>query len=177
MYLYDGSLHIATLDPVPVNREGTEVQIEHFSPAPVVTQRKLEISKLALVEMVYFIAENFTSIQAINLSLSRQVEGYGDGMRLASARAAFLQSLGAHNIVIAPKPDAEQMGHFVVTGEWEYNPVNLQALASVLQYERDTYYSGRTATREEMRRHGLGAWVRRLIPGAAPRTGTNDSER
>ena len=177
MYLYDGSLHIATLDPVPVNREGTEVRIEHFTPTTVVTQRKLEISKLALVEMVYFIAENFTSVQASSLSLSRQVEGYGDGMRLAGARSAFLQSLGASHIVIAPKPNAEHMGHFIVSGLWEYNPVNLEALASVLRHERETYYGGRTATAEPARRPGLGAWVRRFIPRAAQRTGTGNSER
>jgi hypothetical protein len=172
MYLYDGSLHIATLDPVPVNREGTEVHIEHFTPTASVTQQKLEISKLALVEMVYFIAENFTSVQAISLSLSRQVEGYGDGMRLAGARSAFLQSLGASHIVIAPQPRAEHMGHFIVSGLWEYNPVNLEALVSVLQRERDTYYAARPATAEEPRRPGLSAWVRRFIPGAAPRGGT-----
>jgi hypothetical protein len=175
MYLYDGSLHVATLDPVPVNREGTEVHIEHFTPTAVVTQRKLEISKLALVEMVYFVAENFTSVQAISLALSRQVEGYGDGMRLAGARSAFLQSLGASHIVIAPKPNAEHMGHFVVSGLWEYNPANLEALASVLRHERETYYGRRAASTEEARRPGLGAWVRRFIPGGAPRTG--DGER
>ncbi|GAA4336293.1 hypothetical protein GCM10023165_13470 [Variovorax defluvii] len=171
MYLYDGSLHIATLDPVPVNREGTEVHIEHFTPTPAVTQQKLEISKLALVEMVYFIAENFTSVQAISLSLSRQVEGYGDGMRLAGARSAFLQSLGAGHIVIAPKPNAEHMGHFIVSGLWEYNPGNLQALAAVLEHEREVYYASRpdTLAAEEARRSGLGAWMRRFMPKAAPR--------
>ena len=172
MYLYDGPLHIATLDPVPVNREGTEVHIEHFTPTPVVTQQKLEISKLALVEMVYFVAENFTSVQAISLSLSRQVEGYGDGMRLAGARSAFLQSLGAGHIVIAPKPNAEHMGHFIVSGLWEYNPVNLQALAAVLEHEREAYYASRAgnAAAEEARRQGLGAWMRRFMPKAAPRS-------
>ena len=171
MYLYDGSLHVATLDPVPVNREGTEVHIEHFTPTAVVTQRKLEISKLALVEMVYFIAENFTSVQAISLSLSRQVEGYGDGMRLAGARSTFLQSLGACHIVIVPKPNAEHMGHFIVSGLWEYNPVNLQSLASVLEHERSAYYTSRpdAASAEEARRPGLGAWMRRFMPKAAPR--------
>ena len=164
MYLYDGPVHIATLDPVPVNREGTEVHIEHFTPMPVVTQQKMEISKLALVEMVYFVAENFTSVQAISLALSRQVEGYGDGMRLAGARSTFLQSLGASHILIAPKPNAEHMGHFVVSGLWEYNPTNLQALAAVLQHEREIYYSGRPQPPEPARRHGLGAWVRRFIP-------------
>ncbi|WP_162572378.1 hypothetical protein [Variovorax sp. PBL-H6] len=176
MYLYDGPLHVATLDPVPVNREGTEVHIEHFSPSPTVTQQKLEISKLALVEMVYFIAENFTSVQAISLSLSRQVEGYGDGMRLAGARSSFLQSLGASHIVIAPKPNAEHMGHFIVSGLWEYNPANLEALVSVLQHERETYY-GRPAAAEDARRPGLGAWVRRFIPGAAPRAGNGSDTR
>ncbi len=171
MYLYDGSLHIATLDPVPVNREGTEVHIEHFSPTAIVTQHKMEISKLALVEMVYFVAENFTSVQAISLSLSRQVEGYGDGMRLAGARSAFLQSLGAGNIMISPKPNAEHMGHFIVSGLWEYNPVNLQSLASVLESERELYYASRVdfASAEEARRPGLGAWMRRFMPKAVPR--------
>ena len=115
MHLYDGSTHIGILDPVPVNREGTEVHIEHFTPSILVSQQKLEISKLALVEMVMFVAENFTSVQAISLSLSWQVEGYGDGMRLAGARSAFLQSIGAGHIMIMPKPDAEHMGHFVVS--------------------------------------------------------------
>jgi hypothetical protein len=177
MLLYDGSTHIGTLDPMPVNREGTEVHIEHFTPTSVVSQQKLEISKLALVEMVMFVAENFTAVQAISLSLSRQIEGYGDGMRLAGARSAFLQSIGASHILITPKPDAEHMGHFVVAGLWEYNPANLAALASVLAAEREAYYGGREAAAARERLPRLDAWVRRFFPRPLPPTKTGESKR
>ncbi|MBT2299555.1 hypothetical protein J7E70_03660 [Variovorax paradoxus] len=174
MYLFDGPTHIGILDPVPVNREGTEVHIEHFTPSILVSQQKLEISKLALVEMVMFVAENFTSVQAISLSLSRQVEGYGDGMRLAGARSAFLQSIGAGHIMITPKPDAEHMGHFVVAGLWEYNPTNLAALAAVLEAERHAYYSGREAAAAQAKLSRSDSWVRRLFSRPPPSADANE---
>src|SRR5690606_36365728 len=112
MHLFDGVLHVGTLDGFPVDRERTEAHIGRFTPTNVVSHQKKEIGKLALLEMVMFIAENFTSVQVVSFSLSRDIEGYGGGMQLASARSALLQSIGTTHIVIAPKPDAVQMGHF-----------------------------------------------------------------
>lgn len=162
MHLYDGATHVASLDPVPVNREGTEVLVAHFTPMHVVSEQKKEIGKLALVEIAMFLAENFTTVQTIRFSLGRNVEGYGDGVRLAVARSAFLQSIGAADVLMVPQPDAELMGHFVVTGIWTYNPTNLASLAEVLEAERQAY-AQREAAAAAARRAARGSWMRRLF--------------
>ena len=162
MCLYDGDVHIGTLDPVPVNKLGTEVHVEHFTPAAIPGDRKVALSKLVLVEMVLYLAENFNSVQAISVALGREIEGYGDAVRLADARSIFLENIGASHIKMTPKPNGEHMGHFVVSGVWIYNPSNFAALTEVVQAERDTYFGAQRANGGIPKPSRLNALVKRL---------------
>lgn len=139
LHLYDGDALLGVLDPVPVNRTGTEVHIEHFVPNYRVGGQARDNGRLVLLEMVAFIVERFTTVQAISITLSRNIENYADGLNLATVRSDLLQSIGTANIVVAPKPDAAQAGHFVVSGVWIYNPENREALRAVLDVEREAY--------------------------------------
>ena len=171
MLLHDGDVHVGTLDPVPVTDGGTVVHIGHFTPENIVSHQKREIGKLALLEMVAYLAENFSAVQAITFSLSRDIEGYGDGMKLAGARAELLHTIGATHIVTTPRA-ASHVGHFVVTGVWEYNQANLSALSLVLQEERDAY-GKREAAAQSDRHPPRESWLRRLLrrPGEASDVG------
>jgi len=140
LHLYDGDLRVGVMDPIPVSRDGAEVHVEHFNVAPGVPgHQRREIGRLVLLEVVAFLAENFSQVQAVSVALSRDIEGYADGMTLANSRSAALQGIGARHIMITPKPDAAHMGHFVVAGLWEYNQANLEALHARLQKEREAY--------------------------------------
>lgn len=169
MWIYEGATLLATMDPVPVNPEGTEVHLEYFTPTDAAAHQKNAIGKLLLFELVAFIVENFTSVLAISFTLSRNIESYGDGMKLASMRCAVLQSMGAGHVLIAPKPDAAHAGHFVVSGLWEYTPATLAALQTVLQAERDAYDERQALAAGHRGMPRLDAWMRRFIPrGALP---------
>ncbi|RZL88235.1 MAG: hypothetical protein EOP82_23645 [Variovorax sp.] len=102
------------------------------------------------------------TVQAIRFSLGRDIEGYGDGLKLADVRSRLLLSIGASHIVVTPKPDAAHAGHFVVAAVWEYNRANLAALASRLEAERDAYRE-REARAAEARPARVGSWIRRLL--------------
>lgn len=157
MHLYDRDFCVGVMNPVPVSTDGTEVHIEHFNAAAnLPAHQRRDIGRLVLFEVVAFLAENFTDVQAVSVALSRDIEGYGDGMTLASVRSATLQSIGARHIMITPKPDAAQAGHFVVTGLWEYNQANLAALTARLQTEREAYRE-RDAAAAKVRAPGLFA--------------------
>lgn len=164
MHIHEGGSLVATMDPVPVNRGGTEVHLEHFSPIDPASHQKRDIGRLLLVEVVNFIVENFTTVQAISFALSRHIESYDDGMKLASMRSAVLQSIGTEHIMIAPKPDAAHAGHFVVSGVWEYNPATLAALQAVLQNERNAYDAKALHEAKERGAPRLDGWMRRLFP-------------
>lgn len=139
LHVCDGDVLLGVLDPLPVNRTGTEVHIEHFVPHYRVGGQARDNGRLVLLEMVAFIVERFHAVQAISITLSRNIENYADGMNLAIVRSAFLHSIGTANVVVAPKPDATQAGHFVVSGVWIYNPENLASLRAMLHVERDAY--------------------------------------
>ncbi|VTU26488.1 hypothetical protein SRS16CHR_03868 [Variovorax sp. SRS16] len=157
MHLYERDFCVGIMDPVPVSAGGTEVHIEHFNiAADTPAHQRREIGRLVLLEVVAFLAENFADVQAVSLALSRDIEGYSDGMTLASARSATLQSIGARHIMITPKPDAAHAGHFVVAGLWEYNQANLAALMAHLQKEREAYRE-RDAAAAKTRAPGLFA--------------------
>jgi len=138
MLAHYGETHIGTLDPVPVSRGGTEIRIEHFKPADSDASRRLhkaKIGRVLLPRLVAFIAEHFSSITLIQISLARDIGGYVEGFRLAAERTAVLQAMGAEGILITPKPATQHMGHFVVAGVWEYKQANLAALAATLDIE------------------------------------------
>ncbi|MBU1360324.1 MAG: hypothetical protein KKC79_07140 [Gammaproteobacteria bacterium] len=163
MHLFDGDVQVGTLDPVVVADGGTLVHIEHFRAVHTVSHRKREIGKLALLEMVAFIAETFSNVQIVTFSLSRAINSYGDGMKLAGARSELLYRIGAKNIVIAPKPDSFEVGHFMVSAVWEYNPSNLAALTEALESEREAYGLREAAAAESEERQDNSSWIKKLF--------------
>jgi hypothetical protein len=169
LHLHDGEVLLGMLDPVPVNRTGTEVHIEHFAPNYRVGGQARDNGRLVLLEMVAFIVERFNAVQAISITLSRNIENYADGLNLATVRSAFLHSIGTTNILVAPKPDPDQAGHFVVSGVWIYNPDNLAALRAVLNVEREAYRA-RNAAAPVRAAALVDAFKRRMrsLPGFRP---------
>jgi len=164
LHVHDGDFHIGVLDPVPVGRDGSEVCIQHFKHTDTAACDRVKIGSLVLMELVSFIAEQFTTVTAITVVLTREATGYGDGIRLARERSALLQSIGANHIVITPKPLAERAGHFVVTGVWEYNQANLAALAQAVERERAAYVERRDALPfQNARQPSPRAWLDRLL--------------
>jgi hypothetical protein len=151
LYLFDGELRIGVMDPVPVSTDGAEVHVEHFNiAAGVPGHQRREVGRLVLFEVVAYLVQNFPHVQAVSVALSRDIEGYSDGMTLATSRSATLQGIGARHIMITPKPDAAHVGHFVVAGLWEYNQANLEALTARLQQEREAYRERDAAAKARM---------------------------
>jgi len=139
MQVHDGSVHLGTVDPVRVSRDGTEVHIERFVPSRFVKERNRNFGPLVLVEVTAYLAEQFDGVQTVSYSLSREIEMHGDGMKVASARSALLQDIGAEGVTITPRPDQHTPGNFVVEGVWAYNERNLASLARCLAREREIY--------------------------------------
>ncbi|MBU1360547.1 MAG: hypothetical protein KKC85_03340 [Gammaproteobacteria bacterium] len=164
MHIHEGPLRVGVIDPVPVQRGGSEVHLEHFVPTHAADYRKRQIGRLMLAEVVSFIVENFTQVQAISFTLGRDIgdTSTNDRTQRASTRSALLQRMGASHVLSAPKPDAAQEGHFVVTGIWEYNPASVAALAEVLRVERELCAGFASMPRSVPSR--LGSWTRRLLP-------------
>jgi hypothetical protein len=146
MEVHDGDVHLGTLDPVNVSRDGTEVLVGRFIPSQFVKDQKRNFGPLVLLETTTFLAEHFQGLQAVNYVLSREIEMHGDGTQVASARSALLQAMGAEAVTISPKPDSETPGNFVVRGTWAYNERNLAALGECLQRERGIYRQWDTAS-------------------------------
>lgn len=139
MEVHDGNIHLGTLDPVIVSRDGTEVFLGRFVPSQFVKDRKRNFGPLVLLETTAFLAEHFQGLQAVSYVLSREIEMHGDGMQVAGARSALLQAMGAEGVTISPMPDSEIPGNFVVRGTWAYNERNLSALGQCLDKEREVY--------------------------------------
>ncbi|MDM0106820.1 hypothetical protein QTH97_17885 [Variovorax sp. J22R24] len=139
MHVHDGSVHLGAVDPVRLSRDGTEVHIERFLPSRFVKEQRRNFGPLVLLEVTSYLAEQFHGIQTISYSLSREIEMHGDGMKVASARSALLQDIGAEGVTITPRPDHETPGNFVVEGVWAYNERNLAALGHCLAREREIY--------------------------------------
>jgi hypothetical protein len=167
MHVHDGSVELGTLDPVDVSRDGTEVLIGRFIPSPFVRARRRNFGPLVLLEVTSFIAERFQGVQVVSYSLSREIELHGDGMQVATARSALLQSMGAERVTISPQPDSGPPGNFVVQGVWTYNAQNLAALRACLELERQNYR--RLAANEDKLdaapTDGLGQRLRRWLGG------------
>jgi len=165
IFAYYGDIHVGTLDPVPVSRGGTEVRIQHYTPSPEACSQalqKLRIGRVLLLELVAFMATHFSSVSVISFILNRDIEGYGNGIRLAGSRSALLQSIGAEHIVITPKPKGERAGHFVVAAFWQYNMANLTALHAATQAEWAAFME-REAAAPLGKPPRANAWLRRFL--------------
>lgn len=162
MYVYDGSVLLATLDPVPVRNVGTEIHIEAFTPTRVVREEQRHVGRLIFLEICAFISEHFHQVQAISFVFSRRIDILGAGTQQAAARAETMDRIGASNVKITPKADA-QPGHFVVSGVWIYSESNLAALHTVLQEQR-AIYCERPLAAGARDKPGLRAALQRLVP-------------
>ncbi|MBB3179952.1 hypothetical protein [Variovorax sp. Sphag1AA] len=138
MEVHDRETFLGTL-PVTVSRDGTEVLIQRFLPSAFVKKEKRNFGPLVLLEVTTYLAEQFQGLQAVSYLLSREIELHGDGMKVALARSALLQAIGADAVAISPRPDSETPGNFVVQGTWAYNERNLAALCHCLERERAIY--------------------------------------
>jgi hypothetical protein len=138
MFVYERESLLATLEPVPLLRNGTEIHVESFNPTRLVREDHRHVGRLIFLEICAFISEKFPQIQAINFALSRQVDVLGGGAEQASARAQAMERVGAVNVQVRPKPNALP-GHFVVSGVWAYSEQNLANLKAVLEEERALY--------------------------------------
>ncbi|MDM0114907.1 hypothetical protein QTI66_22345 [Variovorax sp. J22R133] len=154
--VYDGNEHVGTLLSVSVSANGNEVRLEDFLTASLPDFRSKGIATLVTAEIVTFISERFPSVHAIGIVLSREIEGFETrGNKLASFRSDMLRSIGADGIRVTPKPHAEHAGHFVVSGIWQYNRANVEALAAVLERERAAYRERKLATAEAQKQRSV----------------------
>jgi len=139
MRVYDRGRFLGSLDPIEVNADGSMVHISRFLPSPSVGSERRSLGPLLLVDVTLFLAERFPSIQTVCFTLTREIEIYGDGMMVATARSELLRSIGATGVQVQPKPDSSRPGNFVVQGVWRYTENNLAALRAASATQRARY--------------------------------------
>ncbi|MDM0000079.1 hypothetical protein QTI24_15785 [Variovorax sp. J22P240] len=176
MHVHDGNVHLGTVDPVRVSRDGTEVHIERFLPSQFVKEQKRNFGPLVLLEVTAYLAEQFHGVQTISYSLSREIEMHGDGMKVASARSALLQDIGAEGVTITPRPDHETPGNFVVEGVWAYNERNVAALGYCLTREREIYRQWEAPASQPAAIPALRDRLRQLLARGAGEAGARDGD-
>ncbi|WP_218511850.1 hypothetical protein [Variovorax sp. dw_308] len=165
MFVYDRNMLLATLEPVPLLKSGTEIHVESFNPTHLVRQDYRHVGRLIFLEICAFVSERFPQIQAINFAFSRRVDILGGGEQQAMERAEAMDRIGAINVRIRPKPNALP-GHFVVSGVWAYSEQNVAALKQVLEEERALYRKRPIGSRTPDRSKVLGA-IRQWVTGRA----------
>jgi hypothetical protein len=163
MYVYDRIAHLGTLDPVHVTHRGTNVHITRFVATQFAKTGRRNFDPLVLLEVISFISERFDAVQTVSFSLGSEVESYEDGMKIASARSALLQRIGAHSVTISPQSDSVARGNFVVRGVWAYNERNLAALGQCLRREREIYRDSEPSTECGTAPRSLRSRLRRLL--------------
>lgn len=145
MHVYEGSLHLGSLDPVPVAHHGTEVHVGNFKPSAALRGERQKLAPLILLEIIAFLADNFASVQLISFCLSLQIEVSADGRQVASDRSALLEAIGAYDIQITTHADGEAVGKLAVVAVWEYNETTRALLAARLDKERARWRAGLAA--------------------------------
>jgi len=165
MYVYDHDRLLATLDPVPLRNSGTEIHVEAFNPARTVREERRHVGRLIFLEICAFISDNFPQIQAISFIFSRQVDVLGIGEAQAAARSETMSRIGALDVRITPKANA-QPGHFVVSGVWAYSEQNYAAMKTVLAEERALYREWPIGSRRRAR-GGVVTRLRHLVSRCA----------
>lgn len=145
--VFDGAVLIGQVQSVTPNADRTEVLIKNFVTVDFASFRAGALPKLVLAEVVGFLAERFPSLQMVGIELSRNITDFdGQEALLARARADILQSIGAQDIHVAPKPQRGPAGHFAVTGIWRYDSASIAALGAALQALRTAYRAGRNGS-------------------------------
>ncbi|MBS0450729.1 MAG: hypothetical protein JSS14_05405 [Proteobacteria bacterium] len=147
--VFDGKVHLGRLYTVTASADGAELRLEDFRATDLRQLGSWRTARLIVVEVLSFFIERFPAISAIGIVLSADIESLEsqkDGAtRLASARAQMLQSVGVHDIHVAPRPHPRYSAHFVVSGMWLYNRDNADLLAGALRDERLAYGQFRAA--------------------------------
>ena len=165
MHLYDAEIHVGTATPVVLQRDGTTVLFQNFTPTDYVLRNNLALRKLALMEVTAYVAEHVSTVRTIRFALSGRVKGLDDGMKLASARSALLRSIGVLRIKVTPNPDSAYAGQFVVEGLWTNSPQNLAMLRAVLDEEREAYGARKAAANSKPWRKLVAMIMKFLAPG------------
>lgn len=141
--VFDGKVHLGRLNAVSASPDGSELRLEDFRSTDVKQMATWRTARLIVAEVLSFFLERFPSINAVGIVLSADIDSLElpkDGpARLASARAQMLQSVGANDIHVTPRPHPRYSAHFVVSGVWHYNRANSELLAATLHDERVAY--------------------------------------
>lgn len=138
MLVFERKTLLATLDPVLVLKDGTEIHIETFAPTQVVLKERRHVGRLVFFEMCAHITENFPQVQAITFAFPRPIDALGrpaEQAVLAVSRATALERVGAVDIVVTPV----SLRTHVVSGVWPYSESNHTALLAALEEQRAIY--------------------------------------
>lgn len=175
-----GEIHAGTVDPAPLSLGGTRILLAHYNARTDEASRrlhKMNFGRVSLLGVTAHVAEHYSNLTTISFLLNREIEGYGGGVRLAGSRSALLQSIGAENIVITPRPEPERAGQFVVAATWQYNQQNLALLHAALAAEWKIFCDRMAhADAAGGRTPRANAWLRRFLerrgrPGGGRRPG------
>lgn len=165
MHLYDGETYFGDVESVRVSLGGHEVELENFRYANMPLHHRAQVGRLVLAEVLEFIFGTFTTVQAVRVTLSSNIELFrGEGIELARIRADLLQSAGCEHVTTVPKPHARYVGHFAVSAIWTYSSLSVAALQSVLRAERAAYCRREEeASARDAEDSGLSKVLRRLV--------------
>jgi len=138
--VFDGAAQLGTVGAVFVSPTGNWIQLGDFTAKHLPDILAKGIARLIIAEVVHFVASRYESVNAIEIILSRDIEGF-DGRQayLAQARSEMLGSIGARDIKVTPQHHPDHQAHFAVSGVWTYDRPSLVALEAVLSAERAAY--------------------------------------
>ena len=146
----DGDASVGIVRTVVLAATGYEILLGDFEATNQSDFLSKRIAKLVIAEVVNFVATTYEAISAIEIMLSRDIDGFeGRQAYLAQARADLLQSIGVRNVQVAPKPLRGKEAHFAVSGMWAYDKPSLEALKTVLHAEREAYAQFKAAQVKE----------------------------
>ncbi len=136
----DDGASVGIVRTVVLAPTGNEILLGDFEASNQADFLERRIARLVIAEVVSFVAKTYEAVNAIEIMLSRDIEGFeGRQAYLASARSDLLHSIGVLNVQVAPKPLRGQEAHFAVSGTWAYDRPSLEALETVLHAERVAY--------------------------------------
>lgn len=157
MYVYEGRVLLATLDPVRVHKNGTELHIDDFLPTRPVLEERRPIGRWMFFELCAFVAEHHPQIQAIRFAFSRPLGAPGRPAEHAAGRALAVERVGAVDI----KVEQLASGAHEVSGIWPYSERNLAALKTALEEQRAIFRKHPIAGVSDRALAALRGWLQR----------------
>lgn len=139
MWLWEGDSHIGTVQEVMLNPERTQILLDRFVYADTPAARRPSIRPLCLFEVASYLVEQVPTALEIVFTLSHRLEAVQDQARLATARSRLLESMGAEQIKVVPRPTSRAEIEFVVEAVWHYNTDNLVSLRQALDGAREVH--------------------------------------